>query len=89
MTARITYCTWHPDLDESLILDLLEGFVYVNDRQVIHKDIGRYPNDRKWPRTLLRAEEISHVPDPFKQKQRDPSDADGARPEAIQAAGGA
>jgi Holliday junction resolvase RusA-like endonuclease len=31
---RIYYASRRPDLDESLILDLLQGRVYVNDRQV-------------------------------------------------------
>ena len=30
----IYYASRRPDLDESLILDLLQGLVYVNDRQV-------------------------------------------------------
>jgi Holliday junction resolvase RusA-like endonuclease len=30
----IYYATQRPDLDESLILDLLQGKVYANDRQV-------------------------------------------------------
>ena len=34
MTMTIYYASRRPDLDESLILDLLQGLVYVNDRQV-------------------------------------------------------
>lgn len=32
--AKIYYASRRPDLDESLILDLLQGRVYTNDRQV-------------------------------------------------------
>jgi hypothetical protein len=34
MHITIFYASRRPDLDESLILDLLQGLVYVNDRQV-------------------------------------------------------
>jgi Holliday junction resolvase RusA-like endonuclease len=34
MHITIYYASRRPDLDESLILDLLQGLVYVNDRQV-------------------------------------------------------
>ena len=34
ITMHIYYASRRPDLDESLILDLLQGLVYVNDRQV-------------------------------------------------------
>jgi len=34
VTMHIYYASRRPDLDESLILDLLQGCVYLNDRQV-------------------------------------------------------
>jgi len=34
MHITIYYASRRPDLDESLILDLLQGVVYINDRQV-------------------------------------------------------
>lgn len=34
MHMTIFYASRRPDLDESLILDLLQGLVYINDRQV-------------------------------------------------------
>jgi len=34
VSMRIYYATRRPDLDESLILDLMQGLVYENDRQV-------------------------------------------------------
>lgn len=37
VTIHIYYASRRPDLDESLILDLLQGVVYANDRQVKEK----------------------------------------------------
>ena len=36
---HVWYASRRPDLDESLILDLLQGVVYTNDRQVKEKHI--------------------------------------------------
>ena len=50
--AVIYYETRRPDLDESLILDCLQGRVYRNDRQVRSKYIvGRI--DREEPRAII------------------------------------
>lgn len=34
VTMHIYYASRRPDLDESLILDLMQGCIYLNDRQV-------------------------------------------------------
>ena len=34
VTLHIFYASRRPDLDESLILDLMQGLIYENDRQV-------------------------------------------------------
>ena len=39
VTMTVHYRTRRPDLDESVILDCLEGFAYKNDRQVKEKHI--------------------------------------------------
>jgi len=39
VTLTIFYKSRRPDLDESLILDLLQGHAYLNDRQVREKHI--------------------------------------------------
>jgi Holliday junction resolvase RusA-like endonuclease len=39
VTMMIFYASRRPDLDESLILDLLQDVAYVNDRQVKEKHI--------------------------------------------------
>ena len=49
----IYYASRRPDLDESLILDLIQGVVYSNDRQVKQKNIY-WGLDRENPRTIIR-----------------------------------
>ena len=39
VTMFIFYASRRPDLDESLILDLMQGLIYENDRQVKEKHI--------------------------------------------------
>lgn len=50
VTMKIFYASRRPDLDESLILDLLQGVIYVNDRQVKEKHIY-WGLDKDNPRT--------------------------------------
>ena len=56
MTIHIWYASRRPDLDESLILDLLQGLVYVNDRQVKERHTF-WHLDKDNPRTELLIEE--------------------------------
>jgi Holliday junction resolvase RusA-like endonuclease len=49
----IFYKTRRPDLDESLILDCMQGKIYENDRQVKQKHIY-WSLDRERPRTHIR-----------------------------------
>ena len=49
ITIRIWYASRRPDLDESLILDLLQDVAYENDRQVKEKHIY-WGLDRENPR---------------------------------------
>lgn len=49
---NIYYATQRPDLDESLILDLLQGVIYKNDRQVREKYIKHFI-DRDNPRVEI------------------------------------
>ena len=57
VTITIHYATRRSDLDESLILDLMQGMIYENDRAVKEKHIfGRL--DRKNPRAEILVEEI-------------------------------
>ena len=55
--ARIYYASRRPDLDESLILDLLQGIVYANDRQVKEKHVY-WGLDKHNPRTELTIKQM-------------------------------
>jgi Holliday junction resolvase RusA-like endonuclease len=55
--CHIFYATRRPDLDESLIMDCLEGKAYTNDRQIKAKII-LHGLDRKSPRTEIKIARI-------------------------------
>ena len=55
VSMTIYYASRRPDLDESLILDLLQGIAYHNDRQVKEKHII-WGLDKENPRTEIRVE---------------------------------
>lgn len=52
MDIDIFYASRRPDLDESLILDLLQGRVYLNDRQVKSRRV-RWGLDKFSPRSII------------------------------------
>lgn len=54
---KIFYASRRPDLDESLILDLMQGFAYKNDRQVKEKII-KWGLDKQNPRSEIRVWQI-------------------------------
>lgn len=57
-TIRIWYASRRPDLDPSLILDLLQGIVYTNDRQV--KEMHLYWGlDKENPRAEIGIAQIA------------------------------
>jgi Holliday junction resolvase RusA-like endonuclease len=49
----IYYASRRPDLDESVILDCMEKYIYSNDRQVKEKVI-RHGLDKENPHTDIR-----------------------------------
>jgi Holliday junction resolvase RusA-like endonuclease len=55
VSMKIWYASRRPDLDESLILDLMQGVFYLNDRQVKEKHIY-WGLDKKNPRTEIVVE---------------------------------
>lgn len=57
VTMHIWYASRRPDLDESLILDLLQGVAYVNDRQVKEKLIY-WHLDPEEPRSEIVVEQM-------------------------------
>lgn len=58
VTMTIYYASRRPDLDESLILDLLQGVAYVNDRQVKEKHIY-WGLDKENPRCEIEIKPLS------------------------------
>jgi hypothetical protein len=60
MTLHIYYASRRPDLDESLILDLLQGVVYLNDRQVKERHVF-WGLDKENPRAEMLIEQIPPV----------------------------
>lgn len=57
VSMTIFYATRRPDLDESVILDVMQGRIYENDRQVKHKEI-RWGLDKENPRAEITVEEL-------------------------------
>lgn len=49
VNIRIRYASMRPDLDESVILDAMQGRIYKNDRQVVEKNISRLACDKGKP----------------------------------------
>lgn len=60
VTMTIFYASRRPDLDESLILDLMQGCIYENDRQVKEKHIY-WGLDPEKPRTEIIVECINEI----------------------------
>lgn len=57
VVMTIYYASRRPDLDESLILDLLQGLIYVNDRQVKIKHVY-WALSKEQPRVELEVWEL-------------------------------
>jgi len=60
ITLHIFYASRRPDLDESLILDLMQGLIYENDRQVKERHCY-WGLDPENPRSEIIVEKISEV----------------------------
>ena len=59
VTIRIWYASRRPDLDESLILDLLQDITYANDRQVKEKHIYWMGVDKENPRCEIEVRSLA------------------------------
>ena len=57
VVVRIYYASRRPDLDESLILDCMQGKIYVNDRSVKEKHIF-WGLDKNNPRAEILVESL-------------------------------
>ena len=69
VTLWIHYASRRPDLDESLILDLMQGLIYENDRQVKEKHVF-WGLDPDKPRTEILVECIPPVAPEKKPRTR-------------------
>ena len=69
VTLHIYYASRRPDLDESLILDLLQGYVYANDRQVKERHCywGLDPENPRAEITIEKIAEIAPKKNPAKR----------------------
>jgi Holliday junction resolvase RusA-like endonuclease len=68
VTLWIYYASRRPDLDETLILDLMQGLIYENDRQVKERH-AYWGLDPESPRAEILIEKIDEVA-PKKKPQR-------------------
>jgi len=59
VTMIIYYASRRPDLDESLILDLLQGVAYLNDRQVKERHIY-WSLDKDNPRAVISVDRLNN-----------------------------
>jgi hypothetical protein len=57
VTFHIWYASRRPDLDESLILDLMQDRIYLNDRQVKERH-AYWHLDKEEPRAEIEVEQI-------------------------------
>lgn len=69
VTMHIFYASRRPDLDESLILDLLQGVIYINDRQVKEKHIY-WGLDKDKPRAEIVVEVLPQKEKPAKRRAK-------------------
>lgn len=58
VTLRMFYASERADLDESLVLDILQGRIYVNDRQVREKHVY-HAIDRANPRVEVSVQVLT------------------------------
>ena len=60
VTIKIWYASRRPDLDASLIFDLMQDCIYLNDRQVREQHLY-WAIDKDNPRSEITVEKISHA----------------------------
>ena len=61
-TLHIWYKSRRPDLDDSLILDCMQGFIYLNDRQVKERHVY-WHLDKENPRSKISVSKFHPVTD--------------------------
>jgi hypothetical protein len=72
VTLHIFYASRRPDLDESLILDLMQGLIYENDRQVKERHCywGLDPDNPRAEIIIEKIPEIAPKKSPSKKTQK-------------------
>jgi Holliday junction resolvase RusA-like endonuclease len=72
VTLHIFYASRRPDLDESLILDLMQGLIYENDRQVKERHCywGLDPDNPRAEIIVEKIPEIAPKKSPTKRTKR-------------------
>ena len=72
VTLHIFYASRRPDLDESLILDLMQGLIYENDRQVKERHCywGLDPDNPRAEIIIERIPEIAPKKSPSKRTRK-------------------
>jgi Holliday junction resolvase RusA-like endonuclease len=72
VTLHIYYASRRPDLDESLILDLMQGLIYENDRQVKERHCywGLDPDNPRAEIIIEKIPEIAPKKSPTKRTKR-------------------
>jgi hypothetical protein len=72
ITMHIYYASRRPDLDESLILDLMQGLIYENDRQVKERHCywGLDPDNPRSEIIIEKIPEIAPKKSPTKRTKR-------------------
>ena len=72
VTLHIFYASRRPDLDESLILDLMQGLIYENDRQVKERHCywGLDPDNPRSEIIIEKIPDIAPKKSPTKRTKR-------------------
>ncbi len=72
ITLHIFYASRRPDLDESLILDLMQGLIYENDRQVKERHCywGLDPDNPRAEIIIERIPDVAPKKSPTKRTKR-------------------
>ena len=72
VTLHIFYASRRPDLDESLILDLMQGLIYANDRQVKERHCywGLDPENPRAEIIIEKIPEVAPKKSPTKRTKR-------------------
>ena len=72
VTLHIYYASRRPDLDESLILDLMQGLIYENDRQVKERHCywGLDPDNPRAEIIIERIPDVAPKKSPTKRTKR-------------------